>query len=169
MRCLSTSISLQEVPGEISLIFQITNCPHRCPGCHSKELWANTGDELTETLYRSLLLPYEDYISTVVFFGGEWDAEIIRFFQIAKEKKLKTCLFTGADQVSNEIRHELNFLKTGPYREEFGGLDSLSTNQRFWDLEKNILLNHAFIKNTITQTHNTQGEMNVETNEGASC
>ncbi|MCM2351092.1 MAG: 4Fe-4S cluster-binding domain-containing protein [Bacteriovoracaceae bacterium] len=145
MRFRDYSISLQEVPGEISMIFSITNCPHRCPGCHSKELWADSGEDLTEELYLSKLLPYENYISTVVFFGGEWDDQLLNLLKIARKKNLKTCLFTGAEHVSDEIIRELDFLKTGPYVKELGGLDSLSTNQRFWDVKNNILQNHKFI------------------------
>ena len=168
MKFLNTYISLQEIPGEISLIFNITNCPHRCIGCHSKELWADLGTDLSDSMYISLLEKYSKYISAVVFFGGEWDYDLVKLLLIAKNFSLKTCLYTGAEDVNKEIKKQLNYLKTGPYISNLGGLDSINTNQKFLDLDKNIELNYLFQRNSKTQTHTstTQGETNVETNEG---
>ena len=37
----------EEIPNEITLAINITNCPCHCEGCHSKFLWEDTGTELT--------------------------------------------------------------------------------------------------------------------------
>ena len=34
-------IVFAEIPGETTLAFNITNCPNRCPGCHSPHLTAD--------------------------------------------------------------------------------------------------------------------------------
>ena len=36
-------IVFQEVPEEVTLAINISNCPNQCPGCHSKYLWENKG------------------------------------------------------------------------------------------------------------------------------
>lgn len=36
-------IVFQEVPGEVSLALNISNCPFKCEGCHSPHLRENIG------------------------------------------------------------------------------------------------------------------------------
>lgn len=146
MRYLDTYISLQEVPGEISMIFQITNCPHRCPGCHSKELWSDKGIELNLKRLEEVIGPYKGYLSCICFFGGEWDPDLAVFLRRIQIMGLKTCLYTGADSVSDELEASLNYLKVGSYIEKRGGLESESTNQVFHDLDHEKVLNNLFVK-----------------------
>ena len=42
-----TQVTFSEVPDEISLCINISNCPHRCKGCHSPYLQEDVGYELT--------------------------------------------------------------------------------------------------------------------------
>lgn len=148
LKSLDPIVSLQEVPGEISIIFQITGCPHRCPGCHSAELWPENGAELTFSRFKNELSRYEGYLTCVCFFGGEWEVATLTSFLIyARQNGYKTCLYSGATRVSDELYKNLNFLKLGPWVQALGGLDSKITNQVFYDLEKNMTLNHLFQKN----------------------
>lgn len=43
---LDTQIVFAEIPDEITLAINITNCPFRCPDCHSPELQRNIGKDL---------------------------------------------------------------------------------------------------------------------------
>ncbi len=145
MKFQETTISLQEVPGEISLIFQISECPHRCSGCHSPELWTGKGVELTSEHLLKEIGRYSGLITCVCFFGGEWEGNyLIRLLKIVREAGYKTCLYSGAVSVSQEIQKHLNYLKTGPWMEELGGLHSITTNQRFINLDNGKCLNHLF-------------------------
>lgn len=147
LKTLDPLVSLQEVPGEISLIFQITGCPHKCLGCHSLELWPENGVDLTLSKFLDELSRYENFITCVCFFGGEWaKSSLIEYLEIAKAKKLKTCLYTGANSIHNDFYQYLNYLKTGPWVQSLGGLDSKNSNQIFYDLDKNVILNHVFQK-----------------------
>jgi anaerobic ribonucleoside-triphosphate reductase activating protein len=43
-----TDIVFREFPDEVTLAVNISNCPHRCKGCHSPHLQTDCGTELTE-------------------------------------------------------------------------------------------------------------------------
>jgi anaerobic ribonucleoside-triphosphate reductase activating protein len=61
-----------------------------------------------------------------------------------KTEGLETCLYTGYDNVSLALREQLTYLKTGPWIAARGGLESPITNQRFYDLRTQQLLNCEF-------------------------
>ena len=42
-------VVFEEIPDEITIAINITNCPCKCKGCHSKFLWGDIGTELTES------------------------------------------------------------------------------------------------------------------------
>lgn len=142
-------VVLQEVPGEISLCFSICGCPIKCEGCHSPFLWKEeNGLELTNGLFVELLQKYESLATCVLFMGGEWhENQLVDLLKLAKNKHYKTCLYTGQDMVSKPILNELNWIKTGKWVPELGGLSSESTNQKFIDVKTKHLKNNLFIKN----------------------
>ena len=41
-------IVFQEIPDEVTLAINLSNCPNRCKGCHSPYLQQNVGEALTE-------------------------------------------------------------------------------------------------------------------------
>ena len=43
----NSMVVFEEIPNEITLAINITNCPCHCKGCHSKFLWEDIGTELT--------------------------------------------------------------------------------------------------------------------------
>lgn len=138
MRCCNVDVVFQEVPGEISLAFSCTGCPIHCPKCHSKFLWdADLGEEFTDGYFLEWAERYSSAVTCALFYGGEWDKEWLKGkLKLAKDIGLKTALYTGLDEVDEDIKSLLDYLKTGPYREERGGLRSKTTNQRMLDLAK---------------------------------
>ena len=59
---------------------------------------------------------------------------------MANKKELKTCLYTGVDDINminKEIIEVLDYIKIGRYIEKYGGLDKNTTNQKFFDLKNN--------------------------------
>ena len=142
--------TFSEVPNEVSLTFLITGCPLGCDGCHSQDAWNNNGYELTNNVLISLLDKYSSFITTVCFLGGEWEKEsFMELLKIVKESGLKTCLYTGLSKVHPSIHENLDFIKTGRWIAEKGGLDNPQTNQRFYDLINNKDLTHLFSKDSI--------------------
>ena len=139
-----------EVPNEVSLAYQISGCPLRCKGCHSADTWKlGVGQELSSEYLDSRLKQYQGLITCVLFLGGEWQVDelIARLVQV-KQGGLKTCLYTGFEQeeLAEDIISHLDYLKTGRWIAELGGLDSPTTNQRFIQLSTGAALTHLFRK-----------------------
>ena len=160
--CIAPTIVFQEVPNEISLCFSITGCKVGCKGCHSTELWNESyGMPLTKENYLNWLKKYKGLISCVVFFGGEWQANaLIEKLLIAKNLGLKTCLYSGEKHIDINISQHLDFLKTGAWQAELGGLESPNSNQVFRDMNTGEKLNYLFIKDSVNYTSH-QGADNV--------
>ncbi|ATA68134.1 anaerobic ribonucleoside-triphosphate reductase activating protein [Capnocytophaga cynodegmi] len=153
LRYSEYDIVLQEVPNEISLCFTITGCPLACEGCHSEHIWnPNFGQPLTLSLLEKLIEKYEGTISCVLFMGGEWNIDqLLNFITIAKEKNLKTALYTGLNikQVARkypQLLERLDYIKTGKWIPSLGGLDSKITNQHLLEIKTGKILNHFFWK-----------------------
>ena len=126
-----------EIPSEITLGVSISGCTIHCIGCHSRELWEDKGTLLTiEELQR--LLDKHKGITCLLLLGGEHDIDsLVELFQYAY-RKVKTAWYCGLDLIpkdKQDILQYLDFVKTGHYDQELGGLDSPSTNQRFYKIE----------------------------------
>ena len=133
-------VVFQEVPDEVTLAINITNCPNQCPGCHSKYLWENSGTPLdTNELYR-LVEQYKSGITCVCFMGGDREPDYINelaFFVKENHKAIKTAWYSGRDEMSRAISLDnFDFIKIGHYDEKFGGLDKRTTNQRMYQVIK---------------------------------
>ena len=146
MNYYDINISLQEVPGEVSLSFTITGCSLKCKGCHSTYLWKESnGTNLPMSLFKDYLKKYDGYISCVLFMGGEWHkGELAERLSLAQEYGLNTCLYTGEDDVDDEIKQHLTWLKTGNWNKDLGGLKNKGTNQRFVEVKSQKKLNFLF-------------------------
>ena len=103
---------------------------------------------LTIDSYKSILNQYKNLATCVLFMGGEWHQnELISMLQLAKRHHYKTCLYTGEDLISEDIKSHLTFLKTGKWQQDKGGLESNITNQLFIKVPTNQKLNYLFSKN----------------------
>jgi anaerobic ribonucleoside-triphosphate reductase activating protein len=151
-------IVLQEVPGEISLCFSITGCSIRCEGCHSPFLWKEeNGKLLSVKEFEKYLNQYQGFATCVLFMGGEWHEEkLINLLKIANQKKYKTCLYSGEENVSSLILSHLDWIKTGKWNQQKGGLDNQQTNQKFIHVQTNTIHNHLFLKTNSNDSINRQ-------------
>ena len=73
MKVASFDIVFQEIPGEVTLALNLSNCPCHCPGCHSQHLAEDIGEQVTEELLDGLLARYGSMITCVAFMGGDAD------------------------------------------------------------------------------------------------
>lgn len=124
-------ITFQEVPDEVSLVFNITNCPGLCDGCHSPWLRGDYGRPLLEDINR-IILKYKEMITCVCFMGEGRDRdELKRAVDIVHSYKLKSCIYSGSDENHWEQYHT-DYFKFGSYKPDKGGLSSPDTNQRLY-------------------------------------
>lgn len=154
LKYTDTQVCFQEVPGEITLCINISNCPCHCKGCHSAYLAEDIGKELewygcigkskkSEGL--SNLIKKNKGITCVCFMGGDNDPKMIN--ELASKIKwhcnnipeywgnLKVAWYSGRQELAKEIDlSNFDFIKLGPYLEEYGPLNCRTTNQKFYSI-----------------------------------
>lgn len=135
LKFMETAVGFAEVPDEISLCIGISGCCIRCRGCHSRWLWKDEGAPLDERTLLDLIGRNEG-ITCVCMMGGE-PQEVCALSGIVRWTcALKYAWYTGLEALPEGFPVRLfDYIKTGPYREELGGLASPSTNQRFYRIE----------------------------------
>lgn len=137
LKFVDYDIVFQEIPNEVTLAINLSNCPHRCKGCHSPQLQQNIGKELTETVLFDLLSQYEKSITCVCFMGGDATPdEVCRLAGLIRTRsggKIKTAWYSGCEVLNtNKAVDNFNYVKLGAYIERFGGLKNPTTNQRLF-------------------------------------
>lgn len=139
MKYYNYDIVFQEVPDEVSLAINITNCPNRCKGCHSPHLWLDEGIELDDKELRRLVEKYKGKITCICFMGGDANPKKIEYFsKIVQSCGLKTAWYSGGENIPSDIDcKNFNYIKIGPYIAELGALKSSATNQVFYKISPN--------------------------------
>lgn len=139
LKYVNYGVVFQEIPGETTLSINISNCPFRCPGCHSDYLREDIGEELDVWSLYDLLDKYDGDITCVCFMGGDRDPEMINTLVLmAKDRyqSLKVGWYSGKDRISDYINiNNFDYIKIGPYIKELGGLKSKTTNQRLYKID----------------------------------
>ena len=139
MKYCETAITFSEVPDEVTLCINISNCPCHCKGCHSAYLAEDIGEELTFEVLDSLIKKNEG-ITCVAFMGGDAKpATVNDLASYIKESypNIKTAWYSGRQELSKHIEiKNFNAIKLGPYIEELGPLNSKTTNQRFYEVKQ---------------------------------
>lgn len=134
---MQKGVTLTEIPNEIAVYFEIGNCKQHCNGCHSPELWSDSGawwltvDELLEYI-RS-----QHGATAVVFMGGTTNYDIAPEDFLEKiikpiSKYYAVGLYHGGEFFDDYDASNLTWLKTGRYYDYLGGLSSPKTNQKFY-------------------------------------
>jgi anaerobic ribonucleoside-triphosphate reductase activating protein len=109
----------------------------------------NYGDPLLES-FTDILQLYLNYAECVCFLGegantSAEQEEFQKMVRIIQKHHLKTCLYSGRDTEIEEWMKIFDFIKLGSYREEFGGLDSITTNQMFFEKYENGYVNQTHL------------------------
>ncbi len=126
-----------EVPWELTLGISISGCQVHCQGCHSRELWEDKGTPLTIEELQSLLDIHQG-ITCLCLLGGEHDIDSLTELFMYAHERIKTAWYCGLDMIPKDkvgILEYLDFVKLGHYDQELGGLDSPTTNQKFYKVE----------------------------------
>ena len=105
-------VVFEEIPDEITLAINITNCPCHCKGCHSEFLWEDKGISLT-TEELDKLIEKNDGITTVCFMGGDSEPQTIQYLAeyVHEIKHLKVGWYSGRDSYYKNINFFHFFIK----------------------------------------------------------
>lgn len=141
LKYVDTKVVFQEIPDEITLAINISNCPCNCKGCHSSYLAKDIGKNLDENAIVELLLKNKG-ITCIAFMGGDsnpaevnWLADITRRMNDTPGcwADVKIAWYSGRQELSKEIDlKNFDYIKLGPYIEEKGPLNNPNTNQRLY-------------------------------------
>ena len=135
MKFTDYEVVLSEIPDEITLAINISNCPYHCSGCHSPHLWKDIGTEMTVGNLKELI-DRNKGITCVAFMGGPIREVATASFIIHHYyPKLKTAWYTGSSALPI-LLNDLNYIKIGRYIEEMGPLNNPNTNQRLYKIDK---------------------------------
>lgn len=133
LKYFNVMVVFEEVPNEISLAINITNCPYRCEGCHSPFLQKDIGTLLT-TKELDRLIKINDGITCICLMGGDVEHDYV--CELAKHikekyKDLKVCWYSGADEIDCTTEY-FDYIKIGHYDNNLGPLNNEKTNQKFY-------------------------------------
>ena len=143
LKYVDTKVVFAEIPDEITLAINISGCPCNCKGCHSSYLAKDIGEPL-DLQHLTNLIDSNKGISCVCIMGGDANpSEVDDIAQDIKEyyPKLKVGWYSGRQELSKDIElGNFDYIKLGPYIEEFGPLNSKTTNQRFYKVSNGELV-----------------------------
>jgi anaerobic ribonucleoside-triphosphate reductase activating protein len=142
LKYFNYDIVFQEIPDEVTLAINISNCPNGCQGCHSPFLQKDTGEPLNEEFLIFMLSKYGKSVTCFCFMGGDSDPdEIVRlaqFLQTQPSGNIKIGWYSGKQSLPPAfITKYLQYIKLGPYIECLGSLKSPKTNQRLYKIGEN--------------------------------
>lgn len=144
LKYYDVKIGLQEIPDEVSLVINISNCPFKCPYCNTKILRKDVGETLDieslDMLMDSLIGEY----TCVCFMGGDIAPnEVDELAEHIKKTRpdIKVAWYSGAEALTIFTNvYNFDYIKVGPYKRKLGGLNCQTTNQRFYQVLPNGLL-----------------------------
>ena len=138
LKYVNTMVTFSEVPDEISLCIEISNCQCHCKNCHSPYLAEDIGEPL-DLQHLTNLIDSNKGITCVCIMGGDANpSEVDDIAQDIKEyyPNLKVGWYSGRDYISKDINLEnFNYIKYGHYDENKGPLNSKTTNQVMLEIE----------------------------------
>ena len=148
VKFVDTLVSFQEVPDEITLCINISNCPCHCKGCHSAYLAEDIGTELTIEELQKLIFNNKG-ITCVCFMGGDSDPsyieELAMYLKFQAWYPVKVAWYSGRQYIPDGILvGYFDYIKIGPYIPELGGLDSETTNQIMYKVEDEELIDITY-------------------------
>ena len=142
LKYVDTLVGFAEIPDEITLCINVSNCPCHCEGCHSPYLAEDIGEPL-DLQHLTSLIDSNKGITCVCIMGGDANpSEVDDIAQDIKEyyPELKVGWYSGRQELSKEIELKwFDYIKLGPYIPVRGPLDNPYTNQRFYKVIDGML------------------------------
>jgi anaerobic ribonucleoside-triphosphate reductase activating protein len=136
LKYVNTAIVFQEIPDEVTLAINISNCPCRCPGCHSRYLWEDIGMPLDTAALDDFVTEFGHDITCISFMGGDGDPKGVNMLaQYLHEvhPQFRVAWYSGRLRIPAIIcKTDFDYIKVGPYIRHLGPLNQSSTNQRLY-------------------------------------
>ena len=155
LKYVDAKVVFAEVPDEVTLAINISNCPCHCINCHSSYLAEDIGEPL-DLQHLTNLIDNNKGITCVCIMGGDANpSEVDDIAQDIKEyyPNLKVGWYSGRDYISEDINLEnFNYIKYGHYDKDKGPLNSKTTNQVM--LEISVVHNRIFKKDITSKFQN---------------
>lgn len=129
-----TSVVMEEIPDMVTLAVDISNCTGLCEGCHSPFLRKDVGVELTSAVIDKLLADNFG-VNCFLFLGeGNDSAALMSVASYIRNAypNVSLALYSGRENVEDEIYDLFDYVKVGPYRPDCGPLNFTTTNQRLY-------------------------------------
>lgn len=139
LRYVDTDIVFQEIPDEVTLAVNLSGCPCRCPGCHSKHLWGDVGEPLTADAVECMLDHGPKGVTCLSLMGG--DAQPSEVNALAgslrnRFPRLRLAWWSGRTLLSPAVSlSNFDYIKLGPYLSHLGPLKNPRTNQRLYRVD----------------------------------
>ncbi len=141
LKYVNTGIVFQEIPDEVTLAINISNCPCHCPGCHSHYLWEDIGLPLNTDAIDHFVSDFGNDITCFCFMGGDSDPSGVNLLaQYIHEEypEFKVGWYSGRLRIPSIINKvDFDYIKVGPYIRHLGPLKSPTTNQRLYKRMEN--------------------------------
>jgi anaerobic ribonucleoside-triphosphate reductase activating protein len=141
LKYVNTGIVFQEIPDEVTLAINISNCPCHCPGCHSRYLWEDVGLPLDTEAIDAFVNQYGNEISCIAFMGGDAEpTSVNRLAQYIHEEhpQFKVAWYSGRIRIPRGVvRADFDYIKLGPFIKHLGPLKQTTTNQRLYRKDDN--------------------------------
>ena len=136
LKYVNTGIVFQEIPDEVTLAINISNCPCHCPGCHSHYLWEDIGLPLNTDVIDDFLAEFGNDITCVSFMGGDADPKAVNLlaqYIHGEYPTFKVAWYSGRLRIPSIVNQtDFDYIKVGPYIKHLGALKSPTTNQRLY-------------------------------------
>lgn len=133
----TVQVVFEEIPDEVTLAIEITNCPGHCVGCHSPWLREDIGEELTVEKLRDII-DRNIGVTCVCFMGEGKDQEALKklafSIKLRSDYPYKTALYSGREEIEDEMYNYFDYVKLGQYIEKYGPLNKETTNQRLYEI-----------------------------------
>lgn len=147
LKYVDTKIVFQEIPDEVTLAINISNCPCHCKNCHSSYLAEDIGEELNSHSLKKLIDGNKG-ITCISFMGGDSNpSDIDALAQWVKiYYPLKVTWYSGKQELSKEIDlQNFDAIKLGGYNESLGPLNYPTTNQRFYKIIEGKMYDYTYL------------------------
>ena len=136
LKYVNSDIVFQEIPDEVTLAINISNCPCHCPGCHSRYLWEDVGLPLTTEAIDDFVGKYGTNLTCISFMGGDSDprgVDHLAAYIREEYPEMRVAWYSGRTVISAQVNKDnFDYIKIGPFIKHLGPLKNPTTNQRLY-------------------------------------